>query len=328
MTGPDSPVGTRVPGTLLPVGRLAPSPTGLLHLGHARSFLVAWWHARSRGGSILLRMEDLDAGRVRPGATDEILRDLEWLGLDWDGPVVLQSSRQDSHRAAIAALERTGQVYPCICTRKEIELAASAPHEADRTIRYPGTCRTRFRSFEHARSSTGRTPALRFHVAAPPVDFHDELFGPQSFDVAHEVGDFPITTRDAIPAYQLAVVLDDAAQAITEIVRGADLLPSTARQILLQRALSLPHPRWWHLPLVLDSTGHRLAKRSDPLSLSTLRARGLDPRQITTWAARTCRLPTPSLLTPADYLPTFAIHRIPLTPVQLPPDPLTLFPPP
>jgi glutamyl-tRNA synthetase len=265
-------------------------------------------------------MEDLDAGRVRPGSADQILRDLEWLGLDWDGPVLLQSTRAEAHRAGIAALERAGLVYPCVCTRKEIELAPSAPHENDGTLRYPGTCRARFASREAALRETGRAPALRMRVPEGAVSFHDELFGAQSFAVATQVGDFPITTRDGTPSYQLAVVLDDAAQGVTEVVRGADLLPSTARQILLQRALALPSPRWWHLPLVVDATGERLAKRSDSVSLAALRARDIDPRQITAWAARSCGLESPSRPTPSDLLAAFAMARIPLSAAPLPPE--------
>ena len=165
------------------VGRLAPSPTGLLHLGHARSFLLAWWHARSRGARILLRMEDLDLERVKPGMAESALRDLEWLGLDWDGPVTYQSRRQELYRAALEHLESAGHLYPCICTRREIELAQSAPHAADGTRRYPGTCRDRFASLADAREKGGRDPALRLRVPDGEVAFTDGLAGPVREDL-------------------------------------------------------------------------------------------------------------------------------------------------
>ncbi|MFT5050388.1 MAG: glutamyl-tRNA synthetase [Chlamydiales bacterium] len=301
-------------GSAPPVGRLAPSPTGQLHLGHARSFLLAWWSIRSRAGRLLMRMEDLDTSRVRPGLADGMLRDLEWLGLDWDGPVTYQSERTDLYRAAVTTLESKGLLYPCTCTRREIQQAQSAPHADDAPRPYPGTCR------DPAQRDPARTPALRFRVPPGPTPITDLLHGPLTFDVATETGDFPIWTRDDIPAYQLAVVVDDAAQAITEVLRGDDLLSSTARQQLLQRALDLPSPTWIHAPLVVTPDGRRLASRSADLPLADLREAGVDPRAIVAWAAASCGMHPEPLASPADLLPTFRLGAIPLTAVHLPPN--------
>ena len=223
------------------VGRLAPSPTGLLHVGHARSFLLAWWSVRSRGGRMLLRVEDLDRTRVKPGMTEACIEDLRWLGLDWDGPVRVQSEETADVRAALERLDELGLLYPCVCTRKEIELARSAPHaEEPGEGVYPGTCRGRFASTREARSACHREPALRVRV--PPDEIHTEdlLHGPRVTRLDHEVGDFPVTSRDGQVAYQLAVVVDDASQGVTEVLRGEDLLESTARQAFLLDSLGFP----------------------------------------------------------------------------------------
>ena len=303
-----------------PVGRLAPSPTGRLHVGHARSFLLAWWSIRSRGGRLWLRMEDLDASRVRPGMEEGVLEDLEWLGLDWDGEAVRQSERLDLYRAAVAELEARGLVYPCVCSRREIRLAQSAPHADDGARPYPGTCRGRFASREQAEADTGRSAALRFRVPEGPIEIHDTFAPPATFDVAAEAGDFPIWTRDDIPAYQLAVVVDDAAQGVTEVLRGDDLLASAARQWLLQDALGLPHPTWIHVPLVTDTEGRRLASRSSDLSLAELREQGVDPRALVAWAARSAGLEAPPRATPAEILAEYDLARVPREPVAITPD--------
>jgi len=293
-----------------PTGRLAPSPTGFLHLGHARTFLIAWWSARSAGGGVWLRMEDLDRSRVRPGLADAILLDLEWLGLDWDGPVVRQSERGELYEAALARLVAEGRAYPCVCTRAEIERAQSAPHLEDGTVRYPSTCRGRFASLAAAEAATGRSPAVRFVVPEGRVEFEDRWFGRIAQDVCAEVGDFPIARRDGEPAYQLAVVVDDAEQGVTEVVRGRDLLSSTARQLLLQRSLGLPHPVWAHVPLVTDAAGRRLAKRHDDLSLARLRGAGVDPRRVVAWVAESVGLEPRGPSSPADRLGEFRAARV------------------
>jgi glutamyl-tRNA synthetase len=270
------------------VGRLAPSPSGRLHLGHARTFALAWAHARSRSGQLRLRLEDLDRERCRPEHVQRIFRDLEWLGLDWDGEPLYQSQRIDALREAAARLERAGVAYRCICSRAELERAAQAPQRGVTEWRYPGTCRARSSALAQ-RDATDRS-ALRFRVPEGLVPFVDGLAGPQQVDVSAEVGDFVISSRTAVPAYQLAVVVDDAEQGVTEVFRGDDLLTSTARQILLQQALGLASPRWFHAPLVLDASGRRLAKRADDLSLEALREAGVDARAILGWVGRSAGL--------------------------------------
>jgi glutamyl-tRNA synthetase len=308
------------------VGRLAPSPTGHLHLGHARSFLLAWWSARSRGGRVLLRLEDLDAERVRRGMAEATLEDLAWLGFDWDGDPILQSTRAADHAVALARLVASGLVYPCVCTRRELAEAASAPNRGASVDAYPGTCRDRFASLTEAESVTGRTAALRFRTPVGVVQFRDRLHGEQSFDVAAEVGDFPVTRRDGTIAYQLAVVVDDAVSAVTDVVRGDDLLASTARQLLLQRALGLAPPSWLHVPLVEDHTGRRLAKREDDVSLAALRAAGVTSSSIVTWSAVSAGLPRSSTARSAqEWLEEYAESALCHAPTRLPPPPALPF---
>lgn len=259
------------------VGRLAPSPTGPLHLGHAFAFTLAWAKARSQGGRVVLRFDDLDRARAHRQYIDSALRDLTWLGLDWDGEPVLESSRLERIEARALELLARGLAYPCVCTRGEL-VDISAPHGAE--PRYSGRCRGRFQDLESAKSETGRSAALRFGVEGGAVEFVDENFGPQSIDVAATVGDFPIRRRDGAPAYQLAVVVDDDLDGVTEVVRGRDLLESTARQILLQRALGLSKPTTFHIPLICDPSGKRLAKRDQARSLEELRKAGARPERI------------------------------------------------
>lgn len=300
---------------LKPVGRLAPSPTGFLHLGHARSFLLAWWHARAREGRILLRMEDLDRERVKPGMADQVLRDLEWLGLDWDGPVWVQSASTEAFDAALADLVGRGLAYPCVCTRKEIEAAQSAPHASDPRASYPGTCRGRFASLAEAQRASGRPAALRLVVEPGSVGVDDAFAGRFECDVARDAGDFPVSRRAGEPAYQLAVVVDDARAGVTDVVRGDDLLPSAARQLLVQRAMGLPHPTWFHVPLVVDEDGRRFAKRTDDLSLASLRASGVDPSAVVEWVARHSGIDVSERCTARDIVPSFDWARVPKAPV-------------
>jgi glutamyl-Q tRNA(Asp) synthetase len=248
-----------------PVGRFAPSPTGPLHLGSLVAALGSWLFARAKGGRWLVRMEDLDTPRVVPGAADDILRTLERFGLTWDGEIVFQTRRLSLYDAAFEDLLRRKEVYACACSRADLLRAASAPDRADPLPPgvYPGTCRSGL--------PPGRTArAFRFRVPPGTITFEDLLFGPVSEDVAAAVGDFVVKRVDGPYAYQLAVVVDDAAQGVTEVVRGADLLDSTARQIALQRALSLPMPAYAHLPLVLGADGKKLGKRDGALPLETL----------------------------------------------------------
>ena len=299
------------------VGRLAPSPTGLLHLGHARTFLVAWWRARNLGGRLLMRLEDLDGPRAKPEFADAALRDLAWLGLDWDGPDYLQSTGLAEISAAAAQLEEQGLAYACVCSRGDVRSLQSAPQQGDHEPRYPGTCRGKYASVALAEQESGKPAGLRLSVGNASVSVKDELLGERSFDVQAEVGDFLIAKRDRAPAYQLAVVVDDARQGVTEVVRGEDLFPSAARQRLLQQALGLPSVRYVHVPLVLDESARRLAKREDDLSLQALREGGTDPRAIVAWAAKSCGIASAERITARVALIDFALAKLPHEPLIL-----------
>jgi glutamyl-tRNA synthetase len=301
------------------VGRLAPSPTGLLHLGHARTFLLAFWQARAAGGHLLMRMEDLDGPRAEARFADAAVSDLEWLGLDWDGPALLQSSGLLQLNAAVAELIGTGKAYPCVCSRADVRSAQSAPHADTLEPRYPGTCRGRYRSLAEAELRSGRPAGARLLVPDGAVTVADGFAGESSWDVAREVGDFLIAKRDKAPAYQLAVVVDDAAQGVTEVLRGDDLLPSAARQWHVQNALGLPHPAWFHVPLVNDQHGRRLAKREAALSLAELRSGGTDPRAIVAWAARSAGVDAGERVTAREVTPRFNLAHVPREPLCLQP---------
>ena len=297
------------------VGRLAPSPTGALHLGNARTFLLAWLSVRSRGGTLLLRLEDIDGPRIKAGAAAATLADLQWLGLDWDGVPLVQSEHLERYRAAAAQLCAAGRAYPCVCTRAEIEEAASAPHEGglDGPV-YPGTCRGRFRDLDEARAHTGRDAALRFRVDVDAVPFADGFAGAQPGRV---VGDFVVQKRDAGPAYQLAVVVDDAHQGVTEVLRADDLLPSTPRQLLLYRALGLRAPRFVHVPLLVGADGLRLAKRHGDTSLRWFREQGVAPDRLCGHLAHLCGLrPRGSVCTPKQLLHDFTLAALPAGPCR------------
>ncbi len=302
-------------------GRLAPSPTGVLHLGNARSFLLAWLDARARGGEIVLRVEDLDGPRVKPGAEALALADLRWLGLDWDGPVLRQSERAGHYAAALQSLAEAGLAYPCVCSRKDVEEAASAPHLAHEAPLYPGSCRGRFASAEEARRSSGREPCWRFRVpaagtAAGRVRFQDRVRGAQDWDAGRDLGDFVIFKHDGLAAYQLAVVVDDAAQGVTAVLRGDDLLVSAARQILLYRALGKPEPEFAHVPLVLGEDGRRLAKRHGDTSLRQFRAAGARAEEVIGWLARVSGLRTaPGPVAARALLSDFDLARLSPSPV-------------
>ena len=272
-------------------GRLAPSPTGALHLGNARSFLIAWLSVRSRGGSLVMRMEDLDHPKVKPGAASEAYEDLRWLGLDWDeGPDVggefspyVQSQRRELYRAALRQLVAEDHVYPCVCSRADVEEAQSAPHLGnEHTMRYPGTCRGRFRSWEEAVAELpeGRLPAWRFRVEAGTSVFEDGVCGRQPLELSEATGDFALARDPDGASYMLAVVVDDAAMGITEVVRGGDLLDATHAQIAIQKALGLPSPQYIHVPLVVAEDGRRLAKRHGDTRIQSLREVGVSPEKV------------------------------------------------
>ena len=247
-----------------PDGRFAPSPTGPLHLGSLRTALVAWLFARGVGARFLVRVEDLDPQRSRRAFEAGQLADLRALGLDWDGPVVRQSQRLERYEEALASLERAGRLYPCFCTRAEIREASLAPHRPDAGGGYPGTCLALSDAERARRIAAGDQYALRVRADRERVWFTDRMLGEQSTIV----DDFVVRRADGVAAYQLAVVVDDAAQGIGEVVRGADLADSTPRQILLSRLLGLPVPRYAHVPLVLGADGARLAKRHGAATLA------------------------------------------------------------
>ena len=259
------------------VGRLAPSPTGAQHVGNARTYLIAWLSARSHGGRVVLRIEDIDSPRVKPGAAEQALDDLRWLGLDWDGEPLVQTQRLSAYQDALRHLQQRELIYPCTCTRADIERAASAPHADHEGPVYPGTCAGR-RAADAA--ALGDRPFVwRFRVGHLPA-FTDRYRGPTDIDLRQAGGDFVVWKSAGTPAYQLAVVTDDAAMHITEVVRGNDLLKSAARQTLMFEALGLKPPDYFHCELVTDESGIRLAKRHDALSLRSWRASGLSPEQL------------------------------------------------
>jgi glutamyl-tRNA synthetase len=309
----DAGMASEAPGAGV-VGRLAPSPTGVLHLGNARTFLLTWLDARARGGTLLLRVEDIDGPRVKPEAEAQALDDLRWLGLDWDGPLLRQSEHQARYACLVDDLLARGLAYPCVCTRKEVEEAASAPHEAwmDATP-YPGTCRGRWRTREAALQETGREPAVRFRVEVDSVPFVDRFRGAENGAIA---GDFVIEKRDRGPAYQLAVVADDARQGVTDVVRGDDLIPSTPRQLLLYDALGRSAPAFAHLPLLVGPDGRRLAKRHGDTSLRHFRELGVSPERLVGHLAAVSGLAPPGALRrPADLLGDFDLGHVPRQPV-------------
>ncbi len=261
-------------------GRFAPSPTGDLHVGNLRTAIVAWSAARSTGRGFVVRMEDLD--RVTSSATHEHrqLADLAAIGLDWDGRVLRQSERFDLYRAGIERLRQSGRVYPCYCTRREIQAevaaAASAPHVHLPDGAYPGTCRDLSATERREREQSGRRPALRLRTDGESIAVDDMLAG----RYVGAVDDVVLARGDGVPAYNLAVVVDDAAQGVSQVVRGDDLLSSTPRQILLQRLLGYPTPEYWHVPLVLGADGERLAKRHGAVTLDDLAAQGWTPADV------------------------------------------------
>lgn len=272
-------------------GRLAPSPTGLLHLGHARTFWTAQERARTGGGTLLLRNDDLDTARCRPEFVTAMLEDLRWFGFGWTGPMVSQSARIPLYRAALTRLYAAGCIFPCSRSRRDVLAAASAPHEGDENDEplYPPKFRPAAGSplLTHPSPAQGDGVNWRFRVPdGVTLTFTDGHFGGQHAVAGRDFGDFLVWRKDDAPSYQLACVVDDAAMGVTEVVRGADLLKSTFRQLLLYRALGLTVPAFYHCPLVTDERGIRLAKRHDALALRTLREQGRNPVQVrSAWAS-------------------------------------------
>ncbi len=301
------------------VTRLAPSPTGALHLGNARTFLANWLLARKNGWRIILRIEDLDGPRVNRGADQQAIDDLRWLGLDWDEGPIYQSTRMPHYAAALDRLLKSGDAYPCVCSRREVEMSASAPHAEDGAAVYPGTCRGKFSSIENAQAHSDRPPAIRFRVPADVVRVHDGFAGVLEFDPPKDFGDFVIAKGDGTPAYQLAVVVDDAEMGVTDVVRGDDLLSSAPRQILLYRALGLAEkmPQYYHLPLVVGPDGRRLAKRHGDTRLSYYRDKGVSRDRVLSLLGRWLGITGlgDSVPSSSDIIQSFDPARIPRQPV-------------
>ena len=289
------------------IGRYAPSPTGTLHLGNLRTALLAWLFARSAGSAFLMRIEDLDAGRVRPGVAGGQLGDLAAIGVDWDPPVVTQSDRLDAYRDATARLDADGLLYPCFCTRREVREAASAPHGPLPEGAYPGTCRGLTAGQRATREREGRPPALRLRAGGDRIAYTDRLLGP----VDAVVDDVVVRRNDGAPAYNLAVVVDDAAQGVEEVVRGADLAEGTPRQILLGRLLGVRTPAYAHVPLMLGPDGERLAKRHGAVTLADRLALGETAAGVRGALMASVGLAEPGEApSPADLLERFDADRL------------------
>jgi glutamyl-tRNA synthetase len=298
-------------------GRFAPSPTGPLHLGNAWAALLGWLWARKEGGEFALRIEDLDAARCRSEFVDLLRRDLDWLGLTFDGPVVFQSQRAELYGAALERLLAQGRAYPCFCSRTEVARAATAPHgPADDGPVYPRTC-ARLKEVEAATRARTRPPALRFRVTAGTERFDDAVHGPVAQNVEAVVGDFVVRRNDGVASYQLAVVVDDADLAVTHVLRGDDLLTSTPRQLQLARTLGLLVPRYAHVPLLVGPDGKRLAKRNGPPSLSELRERGVPPERLLGLLAGWAGLWDGRPVSVPELIEAFSLARLPRSPVRL-----------
>ncbi len=291
------------------VGRFAPSPSGRMHLGNLWSCLLAWLAARSAGGQMVLRLEDLDPDRCRQTYCDQVMADLEWLGLDWDNTPVYQSRRTELYAQAFRQLEERGLIYPCYCTRAE-RLAASAPHRSDGVQIYSGRCR---RLTREEREELGKTrhPAWRVAVPAEEITFRDRLQGDYTELLSRDCGDFILRRSDGVYAYQLAVVVDDALMGVTQVVRGRDLLDSTPRQCWLQESLGYDRPEYGHIPLLCAGDGRRLAKRDRDQELTALKERYTAQELVGRLACLAGLLDRPEPMTPRELIPLFAWEKLP-----------------
>lgn len=296
---------------MTPTGRFAPSPTGVLHLGNLRTALASWLSARASGGRWIVRMEDVDGPRCRREFGERQLRDLAALGIESDAPVMWQSARGEAYRAALEALHEADRLYPCACTRKDLASLASAPHGEDGLRPYSGTCRTQpWEGFDRA---------LRVRLPVGDVDWEDLILGPQRDDPTALTGDPLLFRRDGLFAYHLAVVVDDAAQGVTEVVRGADLRPVTATQIRLQEALGLPRPAYAHLGLVTAPDGSRLGKREGALGLEELQEKGIALAEVIGWLGWSLGcLEGPEPCRAEELCSRFGWHRVPRGPISIP----------
>ena len=297
-------------------GRFAPSPSGRMHLGNAWSALLAWLAVRSRGGIMVLRLEDLDPDRCKRPLCDGVEEDLRWLGLDWDeggsagGDGYYQSHRGAYYQAALERLEQMDLIYPCFCTRGQLH-APNAPHRSDGEVIYPGTCRN-LTAEERAERAKTRRPALRIRVPDEEISFTDLLQGAFRENLARDCGDFILRRSDGVFAYQLAVVVDDALMGVNQVVRGSDLLTSTPRQIYLQQLLGCPTPEYCHVPLLCAPDGRRLSKRESDLTLAALRASGVRPEEIVGRLACCAGLiDRPEPIRPRELIPLFDLSQLP-----------------
>src|SRR5262245_12637678 len=306
-----------------PVGRLAPSPTGAQHVGNARTYLLAWLSIRSRGGRVIVRIEDIDSPRVKRGAAEQALADLKWLGLDWDeGPDIggphapyVQMQRLPLYAEALEQLKACERIYPCTCTRSDVAAAASAPHVGQEGPVYPGTCafRSALEAETLARSASEGSPAFawRLRTTDSARHFVDRVAGFQSCNVAAELGDFVVAKADGSPAYQLAVVVDDHEMGITEVLRGDDLLPSAFRQFELYDFFGWSPPQFAHVPLVVGADGRRLAKRHGDTRLATLRDQGATPERLVGLLAWSCGLmERPETVAVSELFGSFDLEKL------------------
>jgi len=304
-------------------GRFAPTPSGLMHIGNARTALLAWLQIRSAGGQFILRIEDIDKPRSKPHYAEQALSDLRWLGLDWDeGPDIggpcspyVQSEREDQYEAALQQLLEQDKLYPCYCSRADLQAIASAPHGLSAEgPAYPGLCR-HLTASERTERGAAKQPSLRFAMPDQAVSYKDEAAGPQTF-APGAGGDFVVKRADGIISYQLAVVVDDAAMGITDVLRGYDLLDSTPRQLLLYEALGLTPPRFAHVPLLLGPDGNRLAKRHGAISLASIRERRLPPELIVgalaAWSGLHDRTEP---IAASELIRSFKLHKVPTAPI-------------
>jgi glutamyl-tRNA synthetase len=292
------------------IGRLAPSPTGAQHVGNARTYLIAWLAARSQRGRVVLRIEDIDSPRVKPGAVQGALEDLRWLGLDWDEGPIFQTERIPMYESALRSLQAQEMVYPCTCSRSDVEQAASAPHAEHEGPAYPGTCASRTAS--DAATLGDRPFAWRFRVKPEMVEYVDGFRGPTQVRLREVGDDFVVWKSAGTPAYQLAVIVDDSAQQVTEVIRGDDLVPSTPRQLLLYEALGLAPPRFIHVPLVVGPDGRRLAKRHGDTRLASLRGAGVGPEALLGLLAWSCGwIERPEPISANELIPLFQLETIP-----------------
>ncbi len=301
----------------MPRTRLAPSPTGALHLGNARTFLVNWALARQLGWEIILRVEDLDGPRIKAGASEQAIELLEWLGLDWDEGPYYQLSDQSAYQAALQQLASAGVIYPCRCTRKQLEAASlSAPHGHEHDLRYPGNCRPADgESIDHGLLGSEGV-AWRLRVPDESIAFDDRFAGRQEFNVQQTVGDFLVATKAGLTSYQLAVVVDDARQGIDQVVRGDDLLASTPRQMLLYERLQLgTPPSYYHLPLVIGEDGRRLAKRHGDSRLLHYREQGVHRDRVLGLLGEWCGLGPRREMSIEEFLARFDLAKLPEEPI-------------